>query len=177
MGEPLIISLRWDELAWARKPALATIFSYSSQNRNPEHTWLNPNRAQRPPNQYKHENNRQDSGKNKQTKVLASLTWKELAGKPRLLDYEHHSLERRSWELKWMVEQLHTVLSRWTLTKNTKTQQKRRIRIGNTYVEEGNSLGNQMGLKTLAEVLVEREGGFDGCEKQKSKGMEMWEQT
>ena len=40
-------------------------------------------------------------------------------------------------------------------------------------MEEGNSLGNQMGLKTLAEVLVERKRGFDDREKQKSKGMEM----
>jgi len=34
-------------------------------------------------------------------------------------------------------------------------------------VEEGNSLGNQMDLKTLVEVLVERERGFDGCGKTK----------
>jgi len=42
-------------------------------------------------------------------------------------------------------------------------------------VEEGNSLGNQIGFKTLAEVPIERERErVDGCERKlRSKGMEM----
>ena len=55
LGEPLIILPRRDQLAWARKPVLTTVFPYSSQDHNPKHVLNRPKTDTAPINPYKPE--------------------------------------------------------------------------------------------------------------------------
>ena len=65
LGESLIISPRRDWLAWARKPVLATIFSYNSQDHKPNHALNQSKTDTTPTNPYKHEKTSKTAGKHK----------------------------------------------------------------------------------------------------------------